>query len=126
MYKQHTCPNCKREVRILCDGRVLKPYEWCNECKEAHRLKDWSVRWFNHRFQVFTKKDISARDGYSCYICKTFLGLTSKKATIDHQTPLSRGGFSTFDNMRLCCVDCNNEKGDLLLGEYLKRTDNPA
>jgi 5-methylcytosine-specific restriction endonuclease McrA len=124
MYEWHTCPNCNRDVEVLCDGRILKSYEWCLVCKESHKLKDWEVRWFNHRFRVFTKKDIATRDGYKCYICKNFLGLTSKNSTIDHQVPLSRGGLSTFDNMRLCCTGCNNKKGDLLLEEYLLETAN--
>ena len=118
MYEDHTCPNCGEVVRILCDGRELKLYEWCARCKEVHKQKDWAVRWFNQRFKLFSKRDIFARDGFKCYICKKHLGLVAKDSTMDHEIPLSRGGFSTFSNMRLCCNECNNTKGDLLLDEF--------
>lgn len=71
--------------------------------------------------RLFTKKDIFTRDGYKCYICDVKLGLVSKQATIDHVVPLSRGGLSTFNNMKLCCITCNNKKGDLLLHEFLDK-----
>lgn len=120
MYELHTCPNCLEEVSILCDGRVLKTYEWCPSCKEKHHKRDWEVRWFNHRFQLFTKKDIYFRDGFKCYICSVPLEFKSKQSTFDHKIPLARGGLSSFDNLKLCCTDCNNKKGDLLLEEYLE------
>jgi len=120
MYENHICPSCGTTVSILCDGRELKSYEWCSECKEKHKQKDWAVRWFNHRFNLFIKKDIYMRDGYSCYICKKLLGLVSRETTLDHQIPLSRGGLSTLSNMRMCCNDCNNKKGDLLLEEFFE------
>lgn len=125
MYEEHTCPNCGDKVNILCDGRVLKSYEWCPACKEAHQDKEWQVRWFNHRFRLFTKKDIYTRDGYKCYICGKFLGLSSREATLDHEVPTSRGGLSTFSNMRLCCNPCNNKKGDLLLEEFYEQQGKP-
>ena len=118
MYEPHVCPKCNETVDILCDGRVLKDYEWCPSCKEIHAEAEWRVRWFNHRFRFFTKRDIFTRDGYRCYMCNKFLGLVSKEATLDHEVPTSRGGHSTFDNMRMCCNSCNNKKGDLLLSEY--------
>ncbi len=32
-------------------------------------------------------------------------------ATIDHVTPVSRGGRTTWSNIILCCSKCNNNKG---------------
>lgn len=122
-YEDHLCPNCGEEVTIRVDGRILKEYEWCVDCKDGHHSDDWEVRWFNHRFRLWNKKDIATRDGYRCYICDKFLGLTSKEATYDHQVPLARGGLSTFDNLRYCCYDCNNRKGDLMLEEFLDEQD---
>lgn len=126
MYEQHTCPNCGELVNILCDGRELKPYEWCLPCKDANKKRDWEVRWFNHRFKIFSKRDIFTRDGFACYICSTELTLISKDATLDHEVPLSRGGLSTLSNMRLCCSSCNNKKGDMLLDEFLAQDQEPS
>jgi 5-methylcytosine-specific restriction endonuclease McrA len=125
MYETHTCPNCKEQVDILCDGRILKDYEWCPPCKEAHQKKDWAVRWFNHRFQVFTKRDIYMRDGFKCYICSRSLMFKDKNATFDHFIPTARGGLSDLANLRLCCTRCNNKKGDLLLEELFEQYGSP-
>jgi len=125
MYEIHTCPNCKEQVSILCDGRTIKDYEWCNECKEEHQRKDWEVRWFNHRFQMFTKKDIYFRDGFKCYICKVELVFKDKNATFDHEIPNARGGLSNYSNLRLCCNFCNNKKGDLFLEELFEQYGSP-
>jgi len=125
MYEDHICPNCKEQVSILCDGRVLKNYEWCNPCKEAHQQRDWEVRWFNHRFHMFTKRDIYMKDGFRCYICKVNLPFKDKSATFDHELPNARGGLSDFANLRLCCNPCNNKKGDLTLEELLDQYGSP-
>lgn len=115
----HTCPNCNHEVEVILDGRILRDYEWCQDCKDSHYKRDWEVRWFNHRFKVFSKRDIFMRDGFKCYLCSLPLELKSRNSTFDHVVPTSRGGLSTFDNLRLCCNPCNNDKGDLLLDEFL-------
>ena len=119
MYETHICPKCNETVDIRCDGRILKEYEWCPECKKSHEEVDWMVRWFNHRFKMFTRRDLIVRDGGQCYLCKKGLEVNSRDMTIDHVVPISRGGLSTLINMRICCNECNNKKGDLLLDEYL-------
>jgi len=47
------------------------------------------------------------RDGEQCAYC----GCTSD-LSIDHITPLSRGGSDNLDNLQLLCLTCNNQKGD--------------
>lgn len=43
-----------------------------------------------------------------CYYCgKKFL---SKRLTMDHIVPISRGGKSIKGNVVPCCKSCNNEK----------------
>lgn len=53
-----------------------------------------------------SKKNIIDRDG-SCQYC----GLT-KRLTIDHVIPVSKGGENSWTNMVTCCWDCNNRKGN--------------
>ena len=38
--------------------------------------------------------------------------------TVDHAVPLSRGGNHAFSNLRPCCYDCNQDKGDMTEDEY--------
>jgi 5-methylcytosine-specific restriction endonuclease McrA len=42
------------------------------------------------------------------------LGKPMKKdtLTIDHAIPTSKGGGWELDNLRVCCWQCNNKKGD--------------
>ncbi len=56
-----------------------------------------------------TRRAIFARDGFRCQYC----GGTSS-LTVDHVTPRSRGGGSTWDNVVTACAPCNLRKGDKL------------
>ena len=39
-------------------------------------------------------------------------------ATIDHKHPRSRGGTWDYENLAICCAQCNSLKGDLTLAEF--------
>ncbi len=57
----------------------------------------------------------------SCYLCG--IKLTRKRDkphsfTVDHKTPLSRGGEDRMSNFAACCLKCNNAKGNLTEAEY--------
>lgn len=47
-------------------------------------------------------------------------------ATVDHLTPISRGGRNHPDNMVLACGPCNYEKGDMTLAEYVAYKERQA
>ena len=67
----------------------------------------------------FSKKNVMVRDGFVCQYCGSL-----KELTIDHVTPVSRGGKSIFENCVTACKDCNNKKSDKLPSEmrmYLKK-----
>ena len=52
-------------------------------------------------------------DGFGglCAYCRKKVGI--KKGTIDHYLPRALGGGNEYSNLRWCCLDCNNEKGDM-------------
>ncbi|MGB9613487.1 MAG: HNH endonuclease [Candidatus Margulisiibacteriota bacterium] len=62
---------------------------------------------------VFSRKNIYLRDNYTCQYC----GKTGGNLTIDHVIPKSRGGEDCWENMVVCCVRCNNRKGNQTLEE---------
>jgi 5-methylcytosine-specific restriction endonuclease McrA len=60
-----------------------------------------------------TRSAIYARDGHKCQYC----GAT-RKLTIDHVIPRSKGGSDDWDNLVVACSSCNIKKGD----KYLEHT----
>ena len=54
-----------------------------------------------------------ARDGWCCGYC----GSSTRKLTLDHIVPRSRGGESVWENVVASCAPCNRRKGDRLLNE---------
>lgn len=57
-----------------------------------------------------SRKGILLRDGFTCQYCSG--RLPAGELTLDHVTPRSRGGGSTWENLVACCFPCNNKKGN--------------
>jgi len=76
---------------------------------EAQRVRGRS------KYKTSIKK-IKDSSELRCYYCGK--SLTKKECTIDHLTPLSRGGETIPRNLRVCCLDCNREKASLTEEEY--------
>ncbi|MGL5480224.1 MAG: HNH endonuclease [Clostridium sp.] len=53
-----------------------------------------------------------------CFYCGKELKI--KQRTIDHIIPLNRGGKTEYNNLIVCCKQCNIEKGDMTIKEYRK------
>ncbi len=43
--------------------------------------------------------------------------------TMDHKTPLIRGGRSVKNNLAPCCKECNNEKKHMRLEEWIAQRE---
>lgn len=65
------------------------------------RLPKQSVR--------FNRRNIFARDMNRCQYCGHRFSTT--ELSLDHVTPRSRGGETTWENIVCCCVSCNVRKG---------------
>ena len=64
-------------------------------------------------------------NGRCFYCCRHF---PPKLLTMDHKTPIIRGGRSSKNNLVPSCKDCNNEKKYMLLSEWIAQReaeDNP-
>jgi 5-methylcytosine-specific restriction endonuclease McrA len=57
----------------------------------------------------FSRFNIFARDGNSCQYCGKRFSRT--ELNLDHVTPRSRGGLSTWENIVCSCHACNRRKG---------------
>lgn len=82
-------------------------------------LRNWFLPGWMHRHVSHRRKFQRLRElhGDNCWRCNhpmRFGGLPNcgKAATIEHLTPLSKGGTWAMDNLRLCHVGCNRHLKD--------------
>lgn len=54
---------------------------------------------------------------YACIYCGS-----RKQISIDHLTPIARGGDHTADNVAPACMPCNRSKGTQVVAEFLAET----
>lgn len=57
-----------------------------------------------------SRKGIILRDSSTCQYCQA--KLPAQGLTLDHVTPRSKGGASTWENLVASCKPCNNRKSD--------------
>ena len=60
----------------------------------------------------FSKRNVFYRDRNTCQYCGKEFQKNSRIITIDHVTPVSRGGKHTFENCVCACRSCNEYKGN--------------
>lgn len=75
----------------------------------------------------FSRFNIYLRDRNTCQYCG--VGFPKGELNLDHVTPRSRGGLTTWENVVCSCIDCNRRKGGMLPDEVgmhlLKRPAKP-
>jgi 5-methylcytosine-specific restriction endonuclease McrA len=86
----------------LVNGKYILPF--------VIKLKNYVPMPLNG--MVLSRKNIFLRDNFVCQYCGKEGNLT-----IDHILPKSRGGDDSWSNTVVCCVRCNNKKGDKTLEE---------
>lgn len=102
--------------------RVFLPEE-INACNELRKSLEVSERqgesalepdYYNIRENRLA---IYERDEYKCKYCQK--QLTRFTCTLDHITPVARGGDHSFDNLLTSCLECNSRKNVKPLGDFL-------
>lgn len=96
------------EVCGECADRIANAYQmahsgrwlsWPNKALPPHGFKKAKIP---HDL----RKLVYERDAYRCVTCGTHIDLT-----LDHTIPESKGGPTTFDNLKTMCRPCNSKKG---------------
>jgi len=64
------------------------------------------------------RRDVFARDGFTCVYCFTYFGGRTEDLHADHVFPFSRGGRSVMGNLATACGPCNASKGAKTLEEW--------
>ena len=73
----------------------------------------------NSKDKRILKAKIARIQGWHCYYCHK--DLFPQTATLDHVEPVSKGGGTNKYNCVLACVECNREKGNLNVKEFVKK-----
>lgn len=107
----------QRAMTLWCSGRaeVIDAYSSAHIRTTSESFAVPSVlRYLRGRLRRvptvrFSRTNVFARDGGQCQYCG--LGLRRSEATYDHVVPRRAGGKTTWDNIVLCCLPCNQRKG---------------
>ncbi|MFJ5116932.1 HNH endonuclease [Kitasatospora sp. NPDC088548] len=103
--KPRACRRCRfrKEVTQFPDGV-------CRACQaeQRRRLKD-------RRESI--RRNVSQRFGDRCAYCPPELATPGE--VLDHVRPVAHGGLTEIANLRWACRDCNTDKGDMLLSEWI-------
>jgi hypothetical protein len=63
--------------------------------------------------------EFKEKNNWICYYCNKNIDIDNKyDLTVDHKTPLSRGGITEESNLAISCAECNREKDNMSEDEY--------
>lgn len=94
-----------------------EPKEEPKQATQSEKQEDVVARTPRRLFTKKERMDIYVRDEGRCGICGTFLA--PNNFTIDHITPISKGGTYDYENLQCCCGRCNLMKADALPDDFL-------
>lgn len=112
----------------VVDPTDFQQYDWADWSKLQPQGKEPTIRTCRLQLRVpevitlttydrmptqqvaFSRRNLFQRDRFTCQYCGCQPG--SEELTIDHVTPRSRGGLTTWENCVLACVECNKRKAD--------------
>jgi 5-methylcytosine-specific restriction endonuclease McrA len=78
----------------------------------------WTGKNVKRRTTGFAKEYLKESYNPKCLYCS--VKLTQYNATTDHIIPISKGGNNSKVNLVVCCIKCNNERGDMDFKKYLE------
>jgi len=64
------------------------------------------------------RKAIHAREGGFCFYC--LRRMEEKVRCLDHVVPSCRSGPNSYRNLVSCCLECNSEKGEKAVADFLR------
>lgn len=102
----------KTEKGRQINRRSVKKYSQTEKGRLARIKAKYTRRTAGEVDKVYINKLLK---GNKCFYCgEIIIG----KKTIDHKTPISKGGTNENNNLVLCCVHCNTQKGNKNEFEY--------
>lgn len=99
--------------------KVEENIDWNKKSKEQQYILEKRHNWLiihlesQNGFCVYCGKRIKIKNSHN----------SARKldyASLDHIVPLSKGGADNMENTLASCIQCNSEKKDMDVGEFLK------
>ena len=130
------CTRCNVPYTVHKPRSIRRYCEWCYSLG-LYRTRNPDAQPRPHRTHLsraihygvphqtgITTKAVCERDRWRCGICglkvdKRLRFPHPRRASMDHITPMARGGGHTWDNVQCAHLDCNNAKGARGHGEQL-------
>jgi 5-methylcytosine-specific restriction endonuclease McrA len=76
------------------------------------------VKRINSMVKYELRKALCSKYDGRCAYCRRVIGMSG---TVDYYLPEALGGSNARENLRWCCVDCNQEKGAMHPREWEQR-----
>ena len=124
----------QKAITLWCQGKVEVVREYDREIRSVSitfklpaviRLLRYVKIKRRFDYVPFSRANIYARDDHQCQYCGK--RLPTARLSLDHVTPRSRGGKSTWTNVVAACNPCNTRKGGRMPWEAsMKLRRNPA
>jgi 5-methylcytosine-specific restriction endonuclease McrA len=109
--------NIKRAISLLVTGKA-EPLDFSGKGYSVHSpsivllvpeqirltMADTERVW---KVPPVNRREVLRRDKHACQYCGS-----TKKLTLDHVIPRSKGGKHSWDNVVIACEPCNSRKGD--------------
>ena len=115
-YEPVACVHWQRAVTMIFLGKVEVVESYDREVRAPSlALKVPAVVRFLRairrvkRIVKFNRENVYARDGGQCQYCGRAVART--EATYDHVVPRAHGGRTSWENVVIACVTCNQRKG---------------
>jgi 5-methylcytosine-specific restriction endonuclease McrA len=117
-----------RDAARVVDPEHFQLYNWDDWIRQPPRGDEPAIRGVTLRLRVpevvtlthyertpaghvtFSKRNVFKRDRLTCQYCGIQPG--RDELTLDHVTPKSRGGATSWENCVLACLECNRRKAD--------------
>jgi hypothetical protein len=122
--RRYCSAKCSKAAEYLRSKARVKPAPVpCRRCGTPHipKFRDGVCRTCQKTQRTMARRvtlQRAVRETHGdthCFHCAAHL---PDGGTIDHLTPVSRGGLSTVANMRFVCATCNSSKKDQLMSEW--------
>jgi len=107
-------PKTKSDGTLVQTAKQKNWYNWKASCLISsfqRRHKEYKIPYNFLTVRKEYEETIRKVLTQNCEYCG--VKLTKSNLSVDHKTPLVRGGDTSHSNLAYCCSNCNSEKGNL-------------